>query len=116
MFALIIVLLCIVIPVILAVMIGYWYWAQKNMPRIKYKDFRRWYNMNPRLFTAYECSVLCNLKVMNKEYTFGFIDYWRYWLWYKKNEIAENKKWRQAHANRLAEAINKSMEAKNVSE
>ena len=86
---------------------------QKNTPRIKYKDFRRWYSIDPSLFTTYECSVLCNLKVMNQEYTFGFIDYWRYWLWYKKNERAEIKQWSQAHANRLAEAINKSTEAEN---
>ena len=109
MLGLIIFLLSIVIPVLLVIMMLFWHCMQQNTPRIKYKDFRRWYNIDPRLFVTYECSVLCNLKVMNQEYTFGFIDFWRYWLWYKRQERIENKKWRQAHANRLAEAINKSL-------
>lgn len=81
-------------------------WATSKVygPKLKFSSFKKFYTLNPGRWDFCDGCVICKSDVdygfgRRKDYfTFGFVDFYRYKLWYKKLEKDDKK-------NRDAESL-----------
>lgn len=64
-----------------------------NYPKIKFKTFKHFYEINPSRWDLGCGCVRCNLGMLDYEYLkFGFIDFLRYQLWYAARDRYNTQK------------------------
>lgn len=90
-----------------------------DYPKIKYKDFQRYYDTHPDRWYCYEYRVAYHRYIdtyteMYESFNFGFIDFCRYILWQFRLEKVKKRKARAESMQRFLDDINKT-EAENDS-
>lgn len=98
-----------------AILVSIACWADSigNTPKIKFKSFKNFYELNPDRWRLHDDTVGCkidfksmgnfNICINDDKFHFGFIDFYRYKLW--KNNLdkrKENKRKAQITASMVA--------------
>lgn len=105
-----------VVVVIFSVLIANWLCNSFEFPKIKYRDFRKYYKLNPERWYCGLHTVRYQMSDGSGElFNFGPIGFYRYKLWQHKIDLAEKRKARAESMQRFLDDINKT-EAENVSE
>ena len=91
----------------------------RGWAKIKYKDFRKYYALNPnrwncRQFSVIYTNYMSTFEEMREYFNFSFIDFCRYSLWQWKLAREESRKRNAESMQRMIDDINKT-EAQNVS-
>lgn len=102
---------------LLALVVMFIVWKVYSVgPKMKYKNFRKFYALNPDRWDLDDCSVYCRIKDGKENFNFGFIDFWRYKLWIhginKRERNADYAKCTQRMMDAVREDI-KSAKAKS---
>lgn len=87
----------------------------RGWANLKYKDFLKYYNINPG---RWDCRAHCvvyhryinTYEEMREYFSFSFIDFCRYHLWLTNIERAAKKKEDAASVQRMLDDINKAEE------
>lgn len=75
-------------------------------PRIKLKDFKKFYALNPERWDIVHDYVGCNTSGVEYEYfSFGFIDYMKYLSWKDELEANEKTKASMESIQRMLDAV-----------
>lgn len=92
-------------------------WASdcRGWPKLKYKDFLKYYNINPSRWDCREHCVVYHrytsvYEDMREYFGFSFIDFCRYHRWLAKIERAAKNKKDAASVQRMLDDINKAEE------
>lgn len=94
------------------VLIAIWCEAKDpDEPKLKFSAFKKFYALNPNRWDLSDCWVACCGCKSGSVYThFGFIDFYRYKLWYRRRQKnLEKKDQAEALANIIA-AVKKDIE------
>lgn len=101
---------------ILIYLITYWWWESRENPKIKYKDFLKYYKLHPERWYCGDSYVRYELFDGSSEYfCFGLISFYRYKLRNYRIAKAKQRKEYAKSMQRFLDDINKT-EAGNVSE
>ena len=84
------------------------YFTKKCGTKLKFKSFKRFYNINPNRWDLYDGFVVCKCNInswhITKEcFYFGIVDYIRYKFWRRNLDKRDKEK---AHAQSTARMIN----------
>lgn len=85
----------------------------RGWAKLKYKDFQKYYDMNPNRWYCQEYSVIYHKYIntyeeMREYFNFGFIDFCRYRLWQWKLKKDEERKRNAESIQRMLDDINKT--------
>lgn len=107
--------------IILIILIGmgmfvfYWLaWLEhcKDYPRIKLKDFKKFYALNPERWHMRGCHVGCKTSSCRYEYfQFGFVDFGRYLAWQHKIDKNHKAKAHMEATQRMMDAVKEDIAA-----
>lgn len=90
-------------------------WELRELNKIKFKDFKKFYELNPKRWRCETSYVFCSIKddfVKSEVFGFKFIDECKYRLWRRNiDKISANKK-HAASTQRFLDDVNKT-EVKN---
>lgn len=88
---------------LLLTLIGY----ETNGVKIKFKSFKKFYEINPDRWDLCYGYVRCNTGKMfiYEDFHFGFIDFIKYKLWYKMLERNQNKRREAESISRMITAV-----------
>lgn len=104
------ILLGMVVIVIISALITYWFVNSREYPKIKYRDFLKYYNMNPERWHCYYDSIVCyDLFDGGSEwFCFGFIGFYRYKLRKYRIKKAKQRKEYAESMQRFLDDINRT--------
>ena len=81
------------------ILIACWVDSIGSTPKIKFKSFKNFYELNPDRWRLHDDTVVCkidfksirnfNICINDDKFHFGFIDFYRYKLW--KNNLGKRK-------------------------
>jgi hypothetical protein len=101
------------VVVIFSVLIIYWLSNSCGFPKIKYRDFRKYYKLNPERWYCGLHTVRYEMSDGSGElFNFGLIGFYRYKLWQHKIDLAEKRKECAESMQRFLDDVNKT-EAEN---
>lgn len=112
----------IIIAVLLLLVLIYalitWCESPRNNPKIKFKSFVKFYDVNPNRWNLYDEYIECRIddKSWNysvERFSFGFIDFWRYKLWHKMQKRAERNKQHAESTSRMIAAVRRDIDKQN---
>ena len=99
--------------VIFSALIVYWLSSSCGFPKIKYRDFQRYYKLNPERWYCGLYTVHYKMSDGSGElFSFGLIGFYGYKLWQHKIDLAEKCKERAESMQRFLDDVNKT-EAEN---
>ena len=95
-----------------------WCESPRNSPKIKFKSFVKFYDVNPNRWNLYDEYIECRIddKSWNysvESFSFGFIDFWRYKFWLKMQKRAERNKQHTESTSRMIAAVRRDIDKKN---
>ena len=97
-------------PIWITALIVFMVWRcdKRQYNKIKFKDFKKFYELNPERWRCETSYVLCSIKndfAKYEMFAFKFIDECKYRLWRRRcNQISANKK-RAAATQRMLDAV-----------
>lgn len=110
-------LLVVLISLILAsllVMVIDWCFEKGTMARIKFSAFKKFYALNPDRWDLANSYVICRSEqgslIHCDLFSFGFIDFYKYKLWYYKDEKDCEEKQKAKELARMIVAVKKDIE------
>ena len=104
----------------LLVLLIYWGMSCAGYPKLKFSSFKKFYALNPDRWDFYDDRIICKSDVdygfgRRKDYfAFGFVDFYRYKLWYKKLEKDDKKKKDVESLAHMIAAVKKDIENTEV--
>lgn len=108
------IVLMLLILVSLLVMVMNWCFEKETMARIKFSAFKKFYALNPDRWDLTDSYVICRSKqdswIYRDSFSFGFIDFYRYKLWYYKDEKDCEEKQKAKELARMIVAVKKDIE------
>ena len=88
------------------------YWrCESKGPKMKYRDFRKFYALNPDRWYLCPSNVYCKTKDGDENFNFGFIDFWRYKFWFRsKKKGKRNAEYAKA-TQRMLDAVKQDVKS-----
>lgn len=92
----------------LIVMLVDWKETTGHYPRMKFKDFKKFYAINPKRWVLHASYVSCYVSPAfddEEVFMFNFVDHWRYKLWFKNKEKRKENKSNMEATQRMLNAV-----------
>lgn len=100
---------------IIGALIMCWVDSIDNTPKIKFKSFKNFYELNDKRWICYGDSVACNtletFGFYNAKFHFGFIDFYRYKLWQRSIARAKENQRKARITAEMVAAVKKDIAA-----